>query len=427
MATRDVRIVLPRPHSDGQREVLEWAGHGVLFAGRRWGKTEILCMRLFTRVTSEPGLYWWVGLSWRSASMKRAWGILKGYCRRTWNGVGQPAVRHIRESEKTLDFPGGGQIWMRTAERPESLAGEGLRGVVLDEFTLMQEKVWTEYIAPTLLDYGGWAFFAGVPKGLNWASRLWMQAKGRPGWAAWSFSTYANPLLRKADIDELAASLPERLRRQEIMAEVVDDSGAVFRNVAECATAAEQERAIAGHAYVMGCDWGRSNDATVFAVVDTATSELVYMDRMTGTDYESQIGRLAALAARFQPAVIQAEENSMGGPLLERLQRGGLPVVGFVTTNRSKQALIDGLVMAFERQEIRILPEEGLLDELMAYEQETMASGLIKFGAPAGLHDDRVMALALAWGAGPRVGPRTFAVSYIGANPKVYRHSYNRL
>ena len=350
--------------------------------------------------------------------MKRAWGILKGYCRKSWHAVGQPPARHIRESEKTLDFPGGGQIWMRTAERPESLAGEGIRGVVLDEFSLMPEAVWTEFIAPTLLDYRGWAFFAGVPKGLNWGSRLWMQAKTRPGWRAWQFTTYDNPRLRKADIDELAASLPERLRRQELMAEVIDDSGAVFRNVGACATATRQERAIAGHAYVMGCDWGRSNDATVFAVVDMATSELVYMDRMTGTDYETQIGRLAAVAERFRPSVIQVEENSMGGPLLERLQRDGLPVVGFVTTNRSKQAIIDRLALAFERQELRILPEEGLLDELMAYEQETMASGLIRFGAPGGLHDDMVMALALAWSAGSQVAPITFWVSYIGANPK---------
>ncbi len=261
----------------------------------------------------------------------------------------------------------------------------------------MSEAVWTEYIAPTLLDYGGWATFAGVPKGMNWASRLWMAAKERPGWKAWSFSTYDNPLLKKADIDELGQSLPERLRRQEILAEIVDDSGAVFRNVADCATATAQERAIAGHAYVMGCDWARSHDATVFAVVDTSTNELVYIDRMTGTDYETQIGRLTALAERFRPAVIQAEENSMGGPLLERLQVDGLPIVGFVTTNRSKQAIIDRLTMAFERGEIRILADESLINELMAYEQETTAGGLIKFGAPSGLYDDQVMALALAW------------------------------
>lgn len=411
MTVKDARIVLPRPHSDGQREILDWAGHGVLFAGRRYGKTEILCAKLVTRVTAAPGLYWWVGLSWRSASMKRAWALLKGYCRRIWRAVGERPDKHIREADKELTFPGGGQIWLRTAERPESLAGEGLRGVVLDEFSLMREAVWTEYIAPTLLDYGGWATFAGVPKGLNWASRLWMAAKTRPGWKAWSFSTYDNPLLKKADIDELAKSLPERLVRQEIMAEIVDDSGAVFRNVADCATATPQERATEGHAYVMGVDWARLHDATVFAVVDRATRELVHIDRMTGVDYELQLGRLKALASRFRPAIIQAEANAMGQPLIERLKRDGLPVVGFVTTNASKQAIIDRLTMAFEREEIRILPDESLIDELMAYEMETTPAGLIRFGAPAGMHDDQVMALALAWSAAakrPMREPRSY-------------------
>jgi hypothetical protein len=38
-------------------------------------------------------------------------------------------------------------------------------------------------------------------------------------------------------------------------------------------------------------------------------------------------------------------------------------------------------------------------DELRAYEVEVMSSGHPKFGAPDGMHDDRVMSLALAWWA----------------------------
>ncbi len=219
--TKTIRLTLPKPHSDGQQQILDWHGHGVAFCGRRYGKTEIAVLKLFTCATTKPGLYWWVGLSWRSASMKRAWRLLKKYTRQVWKAVGEKPDKHIRESDKELHLPGGGEIWLRTAERPDSLAGEGIRGVVLDEFSLMAENVWTEYIAPTLLDFGGWALFVGVPKGLNWASRLWRQAKSRAGWKAWHFSSYDNPLLSKAAIDELASGLPERLRRQEIGAEVI--------------------------------------------------------------------------------------------------------------------------------------------------------------------------------------------------------------
>src|SRR5262245_36313526 len=78
-----------------------------------------------------PGIYWWVGVSWKSASMKRAWRLLKVRLR---------GFSVIREADKEIHLPNGTQIWLRTADNLSSLAGEGLRGAVLDEFTLMDER-----------------------------------------------------------------------------------------------------------------------------------------------------------------------------------------------------------------------------------------------------------------------------------------------
>jgi phage terminase large subunit-like protein len=226
-----------------------------------------------------------------------------------------------------------------------------------------------------------------------------MQAKTRPGWKAWQCSSYDNPTLNKEAIDELASGLPERLVRQEINAEVIDDAGAVFRKVSELATAVGQESAIEGHLYVCGVDWGRSHDATVFSVVDVTLQHLVYVDRMVGVDYELQLGRLTALNERFRPNRIVCEANSMGLPLIERLQKEGVPVVAFTTTNSTKQLIIDSLTMAFEQETIRILPDETLINELLSFEMETLPSGLIRYAAGGSAHDDMVISLALAWHA----------------------------
>ena len=69
----------------------------------------------------------------------------------------------------------------------------------------------------------------------------------------------------------------------------------------------------------------------------------------------------------------------------------------FTTTNASKMRVIDALALAFERQEIRILPDPILIAELQSFEMERLPSGLMRYSAPEGLHDDTVMALALAW------------------------------
>jgi hypothetical protein len=123
----------------------------------------------------------------------------------------------------------------------------------------------------------------------------------------------------------------------------------------------------------------------------------VALDRFNQIDYSLQLSRLTALYERFRPRAIVAEANSMGQPLVEQLQAAGLPVVPFTTTAASKQIAVDALALAFERGSIRIIPDATLISELQAYEAERLPSGMLRYGAPSGIHDDTVMAVMLAW------------------------------
>ena len=75
-----------------------------------------------------------------------------------------------------------------------------------------------------------------------------------------------------------------------------------------------------GHQYVMGVDWGRTNDFTAISVLDATLGEQVALDRFSDIDYEYQSERLHRWAELYKPVQIVAEANSMGGPLVERLQ-----------------------------------------------------------------------------------------------------------
>jgi hypothetical protein len=94
----------------------------------------------------------------------------------------------------------------------------------------------------------------------------------------------------------------------------------------------------------------------------------------------------------------------MGGPIIERLQSEGLPIQGFTTTAKTKEPLIRALESAFDNGEIEILPDAVQVAELQAYEQEQLTT-YWRFGAPEGMHDDTVIALALAWSAVADSGP----------------------
>ena len=401
-AAKPVQIKMPRPHTN-QQVMLDCVRKGisvVAFCGRRFGKTQVAVYAILQAATSKVGLYWWVGLSWRSASLKRAWRLLKLYVRQIWRGLGIKPDKNIREADKELYLPNGSSIWLRTAERPDSLAGEGLRGVVLDEFSLMDEIVWTEYIEATLLDYpDSWALFIGVPKGNNWAANLYRRAMIRKGWQALHFTTYDNPFMSKERIDEIKANVTEALFAQEYMAEITADAGAVFRGVDKVLTVPKGLKPVEGHRYAFGVDWGKEHDYTAIVVIDTTTRQVVAIDHFNQISWQLQRGRLRALYDQWQPAVIIAEHNSIGGPNIEALQGEGLPVQSFITNGSSKPPLIEGLALAIERGEIGLINEPKLVNELQAYTMERMPSGSFRYNAPSGMHDDLVIATALAWQA----------------------------
>ena len=313
-------------------------------------------------------------------------------------GVQVPGA-NVRRVDRMIELPTGGTMQIRSADDPDSLRGEGLDFAVLDECAFMKEDAWTHAIRPALSDRLGKAMFISTPKGRNWFWRSWLlgQDEQDSEWSSYQFPTSDNPFIADDEIEAARHGLPERIFRQEYLAEFLEDAGGVFRRVMDAATAEPQSKRVEGHDYIMGVDWGRSNDFTAITVLDMTTGELVALDRFTDIDYGIQVNRLKAMASRFQPMQIIAEQNSMGGPLVEQLQSSGLPVKGFMTTNPSKEAAIRALEGAFERDEIRILNDPVLIGELQAFEQELLPGGRYRFSAPEGLHDDTVMALAIAW------------------------------
>ena len=394
--TRALTIAMRRPHSDKQKRAIVFPRNVMLIAGRRFGKTDALTQRIYYWMVRQPGLYWWIGLSWKSASMKRAWRIIQWHARRILMSLGLDPREYINKTNKEIAIPGLGEIWFRTAENPASLAGEALRGVVLDEVTLMREEVWTEYVSAALLDYGGWAAMAGVPKGRNWVWEHWNRVADADDWLRIHATTYDNPFISQERVDALRGVLSDLVFRQEILAEFVEAEGIVFRGVDKVAVAQPLLRGEGGRLYVYGLDWGKHQDYTVFSVLDPTDMRQVYLERISRLDYGYQLRRLREVAQRFPPQVMIAEGNSVGERLVEEMQEMGLPVVRFMTTNASKREIIEALQLAIENETITLLDDSVQTAELKAFEVRVTPSGTAIYGAPSGLHDDTVIALALA-------------------------------
>ena len=250
-----------------------------------------------------------------------------------------------------------------------------------------------------LLDNDGDAVFIFTPQRKNHAHSMYVQALGDDTgrWQAWKFTSFDNPYLSKSALIEIAEDMTEDAYRQEIMAEFLENEGAVFRNIQACMIAEPSTpEAHQGHRIVMSVDWGKHHDYTAIDLGCIDCKIELARDRFNEIDYIFQRGRLKVLYDLWQPGSILAESNSMGEPNIEQLQADGLPVRGFETTATSKPPLIENLALTLERAEWRFQHDPIWTGELEAYERKVSPNtGRSTYSAPEGVHDDTVMARAL--------------------------------
>jgi phage FluMu gp28-like protein len=308
-----------------------------------------------------------------------------------------PVITRKSDSEHRLELRGGGVIEAWSLDNPDSGRGRAYSAIVVDEAALVVDlqHAWEASIRPMLTDYKGEAWFLSTPKGVaSYFYTLYQRGHGplRGEWRSWQLPTANNPYIDQDEIEAAKEDLSDLAFNQEYLAQFVSWEGAVFRKILDAVALSPAT----GKAAVIGCDWGRTNDYTCFIVLSD-NGEVLTIDRFRGIEYSLQRARLQALYERYGKPVIYAESNSMGTPVIEQLQRDGLRVKPFQTTNASKSEAVEALALAFERNEIRIPNDPVLIGELQSFEAKPLPSGLMRYQAAKGGHDDIVMALCIAW------------------------------
>jgi hypothetical protein len=93
------------------------------------------------------------------------------------------------------------------------------------------------------------------------------------------------------------------------------------------------------------------------------------------------------------------EVNSIGDVIFEQIKKQWQDTHPFVTTNKSKNEIIEGLILDMNETNIMIPSKElfpWLLSELEVFTYEyNPKTRSIRYGHPTGLHDDTVISLAI--------------------------------
>ena len=230
-------------------------------------------------------------------------------------------------------------------------------------------------------------------------------------YASFTFPSKESPYFPAKEWDEARRTLPEDVFRQEYMAEFMEDSAGVFRNVDACTVDSEQW-ALDSKAYhqhvVIGCDVAKHTDWTVLIAMDAETGRCFAMERFNQLDWPIQKERILGFARKYRGRLI-LDATGVGDPIYDDLKQKYADIEGFKLTSASKTALIQRLIVGVEQRRVSwpgsaqdASPRHALADwdtltsEMKRYEYEISPSGGITYNAPSGYHDDCVMALALA-------------------------------
>lgn len=392
-------LFLPRLRHDQWRIVSHPAKVKVVCMGRRWGKT-IMSGAVALSAASQGGKVMWMVPTYKNARPIWRWS----------EAAVAPLLRRRRavsnKTERTIDFPEtGGFLGVYSADNDVAARGDWFNLAILDEASRIPESTWTDVVQPALADADGDAILPSTPQGQNWYWREWVRGQeamkaGSDEIAAFRAPTSDNPNPRIQRAAELAKSrVSERTYRQEWLAEFLEDGNGVFRNVARVSTATPQPKAVPGHEYVLGVDWGRTNDFTVISVWDLTAKRQAALERFNNIDALIQVSRFESVWARFRPVAAIAEQNSIGGPMIDLLRRKYGPdrILGWIATNATKAALVDAYALGFEQRSFTLLNDPVQIAEHQAFEAKRLPSGLLRYGAPEGMHDDTVIAGGLGW------------------------------
>ena len=285
----------------------------------------------------------------------------------------------------------GSTITFFSGERPDNIRGNTFDYLIIDEMAFTRPELWDEVLSATVLVKGKKVLFISTPKGKNHFHKMCMQPNYDDRYMYFHYTSYDNPMIHPADLEERKRSMPDHIFRQEYMAEFIDNASGLFKNVRTSVGQWEPK----GRAYA-GLDIGRADDYTVLTILNE-DGHMIYVQRWRHDEWSRIIDKVSDVIKAFN-AVTVVEVNNQGDVFFEMLQNKCYEYVHpFVTSVSTKPIMIEDLAVLFESKEISILNENWLVDELNAftyiYNEKTRR---VQYGAPQGVHDDGVMSLALA-------------------------------
>lgn len=196
----------------------------VIVAGRRCGKSRLSAVSLLVE-----------GLKCPAGSAVLYVAPTQGQARQIiWDlllDLGREVIQSTHVNNMDITLINGAKIYVRGADRPDTLRGVSLTFAVLDEVADIKPDTWEKVLRAALSDKRGKALFIGTPKGRNWFFDLYNLGQNGEDeeWKSWHFTTKDNPLIDPKEIEAAKKTLSTFSFKQEYEASFDNAGAGIFK------------------------------------------------------------------------------------------------------------------------------------------------------------------------------------------------------
>lgn len=377
------------------------------FAGRRYGKTTTARLRILARCLKNPGFQYWYITPEYSQCIEEYESLISD------PEFSKIIARYKRDPFPQTWFKNGSRVGYRTFANPKSCRSRGLNEVWCDEIQDFAERDFNTVVRPLIADRRGTLIVSGQFRGHNWYhDEFYLKGQDRANslYASFRFPTSSGLMFQSpqgiAQLENDRLSLPRAVWEQEYECIPAANQAAVFRydDIARCIRGCVSPNPRPNQVYVAGLDIGRVVDQSAIVVLEAGTGVVVHAEKFSlGMHHAQQAMAAAAIKRRYNATLVVDSTGGGGGGHVEKDSivseyRKVIPDLReFVWTLANKERLIGQLSLEIEQAKLSIPAVcEDVIGELKAYEYARSRTLRYTYGAPSGLHDDYIAALAMA-------------------------------
>lgn len=317
-------------------------------------------------------------------------------------------IKRKNETLLEIELINDSRIFFRSSEMGEALRGYHIDGVlVMDEASYLPDDV-VQLVLPWVQVAKAPLLIVSTPKlKTGFFFRYYnMGIEGTNNIVTIDWNDYdTSALLTKEQIDTYRKVLSPNQFKSEILGEFLDMEGMVFTNLENNI----QQTSKFINLYV-GIDWGtgKGEDYTSISIFNES-GEMVFIDYFNDLGTFAQVERVKDILVKYKDhiKVIQAEDNSIGSPMIDLLEKtlkedNQYTILNnlkrYVTTNKSKAEMVALVQTGLELNELKLLNDKMLISQMTTYEATyNFKTGNVSYNGAQGTHDDLVMSTLIAY------------------------------